>query len=318
MQLKSALMASPGPKTPKEALVLYFKGVAMGAADIIPGVSGGTIALISGIYTHLIDAIKSVDLDTFKNLGRLRLADALAGVHLRFLVVLLAGIGTAIIGIARLMHWLLKEEPVLTWSAFFGLILASILILALKVQWSLARVGGLLGGAVFGFLVVGMIPVQTPTDWWFIILVGMIAICAMILPGISGAFLMLILGKYEYVTGALKNPTSIDSLVIIVLFAVGAALGIGAFSRVLSYLLHHFEAMTLAFLTGLMAGSLRKVWPWKEVLETKMIRGKEHVLREANILPNLDAQLAAAVALMVAGLVLIWLLERWSRPGDGG
>ena len=318
MKLLDAFMSSPGPRNLKESFALYTKGVAMGTADIIPGVSGGTIALIAGIYTQLIDAIKSLDGQGIKKILTLDLAGALAHVHVRFLVILLAGIGTAIVSIARLMHWLLANQPTFTWSVFFGLILASIWILGKKVSWGGATGAAFLGGIVVGFLVVGLIPVQTPETWWFIIFCGMIAICAMILPGISGAFLLLILGKYEYITGALKNPFSTESLIIISCFAIGALIGITSFSRVLSFLLHHFEALTIAFLTGLMAGSLRKVWPWKEALETQIIRGKLHVLREVNLLPSLDQNLLISFALMCVGMLGVLGLEKIAGPPSQG
>jgi len=310
MNLKQSFLSTPGPTTLKEAVKLYFKGVAMGAADIIPGVSGGTIALIAGIYSNLIDGIKSLDFDAVKKLARFDLSGFVAHVHLKFLVILLAGIATAILSVARGMHWLLENQPTFTWSAFFGLILASIWVLSQKVEWSLFRVGGFVAGGLVGFFVVGMIPVATPETWWFLVLCGMIAICAMILPGISGAFLLLILGKYEFVTGALKHPFSAESLVIILCFGIGAFMGITSFSRVLSYLLHHYEAFTLAFLTGLMTGSLRKVWPWKDVLETQIIRGKTYVLREANVLPMADMNLAICLGLMLVALVLVLRLEK--------
>ncbi|OGG94971.1 MAG: DUF368 domain-containing protein [Candidatus Lambdaproteobacteria bacterium RIFOXYD12_FULL_49_8] len=312
--LIDAFKKSPGPNNLKEALVLYLKGVSMGTADIIPGVSGGTIALIAGIYTQLIDAIKSIDGDAVKKLLRLDLAGFLAHVHLRFLVVLLAGISTAIISIARLMNYLLDEQPVLTWSAFLGLILASIWILGKKVHWSPKTLAAFGVGGLVGFVIVGLIPVSTPETWWFIILAGMIAICAMILPGISGAFLLLIMGKYEYVTGALKHPFEAQSLVIIACFCLGAFVGITSFSRVLSYLLHHYEKLTLALLTGLMAGSLRKVWPFKEVLEQVEIRGKLHVLRDQNIWPEIGTELGLAIGLAVLGFLLVMVLERWADP----
>jgi len=310
MNLKQAFFSSPGPVGLKDMFQLYLKGVAMGAADIIPGVSGGTIALIAGIYSNLIDAIKSLDMEGIKKLLKLDFSGFLAHVHVRFLVVLLAGIGTAILSIARAMHWLLENQPTFTWSAFFGLILASIWVLSRKVKWSANKVLAFVIGAGGGFFLVGLIPVATPETWWFIVLCGMIAICAMILPGISGAFLLLILGKYEYVTAALKHPFSAESLVIIGCFMIGAFFGITSFSRVLSYLLHHYEALTLAFLTGLMTGSLRKVWPWKDVLETQMIRGKSYVLREANLLPVVDVNLMICLGLMIAGVVLVLRLEK--------
>ncbi|MDX2471650.1 MAG: DUF368 domain-containing protein [SAR324 cluster bacterium] len=314
MTFKEAFFNSPGPKTKKEAGMLYLKGLMMGAADIVPGVSGGTIALISGIYANLLAAIGSFDLKAIKLLATFKIKDFISQVHLRFLVILLAGIGTAVVSLARIMHFLLTEQPVYTWSAFFGLILASTLILGKQIKWD-----GLAGftfvvGLGLAFMLVGLIPKTTPEVWWFIIFAGMIAICAMILPGISGSFLLLILGKYQYITGALRDPFNADSLAIIGLFIIGAVLGITGFSRVLTWTLSRYEMITMAFLTGLMTGSLRKVWPYKEVLETKIIRGKIHILREENFLPTLDQGLAVALSIMIVSFAVVYFLEKQVKP----
>ncbi len=315
VSFKQAFFASPGPKNLKESGILYLKGLAMGAADIIPGVSGGTIALISGIYTSLLDALKSLGTQTFKDLAAFRWKEALAGVHLRFLLVLLLGIGTALVSLARLMHWLLQTHPVPTWAAFFGLILASSLILGQHIKSWIGPEGAMFGlGLVFGFVMVGLIPIRTPEDPWFIFLCGMIAICAMILPGISGSFLLLILGKYQYITAALRDPLNPESLMIIGLFLAGAVVGITGFSRFLSWLLRHYHGLTLAFLTGLITGSLRKIWPWKETLESTVIRGKTHILREASIFPPLDSSLAWALLVMLLAFVFTLSLEKKVNP----
>lgn len=311
MNLTQAFLSSPGPKNLKEAAVLYLKGFTMGAADIIPGVSGGTVAFIAGIYTELVDAIKSIDLEGVKKLLRFDLKGVLAHVHLKFLLVLVSGIATALVSAVRLVHFLLENYPVYTWATFFGMIGASTVILGQKFHWQ--RPGNLVSmllGVVAGYLIVGLIPVQTPQDWWFLFVCGAIAICAMILPGISGAFLLVVLGKYEYVTGALKDPFSLESLVIIFSFGAGALLGITSFSRVLSYLLHHYEALTLAALTGLMAGSLRKVWPWKDTLEVQWINGKLTVLRDQNVLPQMDGQFFVALGLAGLGLAFVLVMEK--------
>ncbi len=315
--LAQAFMASPGPRDVRGAALLWGKGFCMGAADIIPGVSGGTIAFITGIYTQLVDAIRSVDLDFARRLVRLDIPGALASVHLRFLVCLLFGILTALVGMARVMNYMLLAHPIEIWSVFMGLIAASIYVVGREIRplnvTNLALVGL---GAVGSFLLVGMIPVSTPETLPFIFLCGAIAICAMILPGISGAFLLLMLGKYEYVTRTLKNPFVLDNFLVIVVFACGAAVGIIVFSRVLHYLLHRWHAATVSVLTGFMIGALRKVWPWKDVLETAVIRGKVHVLREMNVLPSgVDSELFVAIGLALAGAMAVLLLDRVSRSG---
>lgn len=311
---KEAINKSPGPASIKEAVILGVKGVCMGTADIIPGVSGGTIALITGIYQNLILAIQSANTEFIKHLLRFEIKEALSIIHIRFLFPLFLGIFTAIISLAHVMNHLLKTHPVPTWALFFGLISASIFIIGKNIEgW--AGAGGLsfIAGTFFGYLVVGLIPVSTPETGWFIFLSGMIAICAMILPGLSGAFLLLILGKYEYITGALKNPFDMGNLIIICIFSLGCLLGITGFSRILSYFLKNYYNATIAMLTGLMCGSMKKIWPWKQVLEEQIIRGKVHVLREKNILPaEIDEMVIMACGLALTGLILVFLLDRIS------
>jgi len=286
----------------------------MGSADIIPGVSGGTIALITGIYTELLDAIRSAKIATLGKLARLDLRGALADIHVRFLICLFLGIGTAILSLARIMNYLIRHQPVFTWSLFFGLIAASVLTVGRRVSDRTVHTTlSFVIGAACAWFLVGIIPISTPEDMWFIFLAGLVAICAMILPGLSGAFLLLILGKYEYITGTLKNPFLPDSIAVIAVFCSGCVAGLLGFSRLLNCLLNKWHGVTLAFLTGLMAGAMRKIWPWKQVLEEKMIRGKLHVLRDQNILPReLDAELLVSLALMVAGFALVFVLERYS------
>ncbi|WP_319584576.1 DUF368 domain-containing protein [uncultured Pseudodesulfovibrio sp.] len=311
---KTAFMASPGPKTLREAAMLWLKGVCMGGADIIPGVSGGTIAFITGIYTQLVDAIRSFDTRFVRRLLRLDLAGALAGVHVRFLACLLFGILTAVVTMAGFMNFMLNNHPVEIWSLFFGLIAASIFVVGREIKpLNGVNMGFVLLGTVGSYFLVGMIPVSTPETSAFIFLCGSIAICAMILPGISGAFLLLMLGKYEYVTRTLKNPFLWDNFVILATFAAGAAVGIVLFSRVLHYLLSRWHAATVSVLTGFMIGALRKVWPWKEVLESAVIRGKMHVLRTQNVLPDgFTGEVALALGLFVLGVLVVVALERLS------
>ncbi|WP_419787722.1 DUF368 domain-containing protein [Pseudodesulfovibrio sp.] len=317
MSIRKAFMATPGPENVRSAAMLWLKGFCMGAADIVPGVSGGTIAFITGIYEQLVDAIRSFDVRLLGRLVRLDFSGALAGVHLRFLACLLFGILTAVVSMARGMHYMLQNHPVEIWSLFFGLICASIYVVGREIRpFDLRSFIFILLGAGLSYALVGMIPVSTPETLPFIFFCGAIAICAMILPGISGAFLLLMLGKYEFITGTLKNPFLLDNLLVILVFAGGAGIGIIVFSRLLHYLLHRWHALTVSVLTGFMIGALRKVWPWKDVLETAVIRGKVHVLREQNVLPaNVDHQVFLAVALALAGVAVVLLLDRLSR-GD--
>jgi putative membrane protein len=317
---KEAFMASPGPKTLKATVGLSLKGLCMGTADIIPGVSGGTIALITGIYQQLLQAIKSFDSNMARSLLKLDFKTALAGLHLRFLMALFLGIGVAIISLARLVNYLLQVHPVFIWSFFFGLIVASVIVVGRHVsRWSPGAGTCFCAGGLLAWLIVNAVPVATPETAGFIFFSGLVAICAMILPGISGAFILLILGKYEFITGSLKNPFLVDNFITIAVFCAGCFAGLVGFSRVLNVLLNRYYNATIAFLTGLMAGSLPRIWPWKEVVETRMIRGKAHVIQVKNILPDgVDGAFFLAVGLAVAGFVIVIWLERAAEGGEPG
>jgi putative membrane protein len=309
---KAAILDTRGPATWREGLSLFLKGVFMGAANIIPGVSGGTIALITGIYTELLLAIRSFNLETVRYLGRFRIKEALHTLHLRFLVVLCVGVALSILSLAHVVLYVFARFPIQIWSLFFGLILSSILVMGLKTKGWLGF-GGLafVLGTVASYLLVGLIPVTTPDSAWLIFLAGVVAICTMILPGLSGSFLLLILGKYEYIIGALKNPFASENLVILSVFGLGCLVGIIAFSRVLSALLARYENTTMAVLTGIMCGSLRKIWPWKEVLQTQVVAGKVRIIEEANMLPDrFDVGFLVAIVLMIAGFLAVLILER--------
>ena len=310
---KKAWMTSPGPKTFTEHAYLFFKGVGMGTADIVPGVSGGTIAFITGIYEALLTAIASINSRLVLQVLRLNLKQALAGLHLRFLVTLVCGIALAVISTSHLMHYLLTEHAVQTWSVFFGLITASILVVAHSINKRFTTFPALILGAILAYGITGLIPLYTPEEPWFIFFSGMIAICAMILPGLSGSFILLILGKYAFITAALRNPVNPDNLEIILIFITGCLVGILGFSRILRYGLARWHDYTLALLTGIMLGSMRKVWPWKITLESQIIRGKEHVLREENVWPLLDFEFGIALLLMLSGFTLVMLLDKISR-----
>lgn len=312
---KEAFFASPGPNSLKRAAALSLRGLCMGAADVIPGVSGGTIALITGIYAELIQAIRSIDTAMLKKLLKGDLKGALGHIHIRFLVSLLLGIGIAIISLARLMNFLLHHHPVYTWSLFFGLIAASILVVGRQVKnWRSSAGLSFIAGAAVAVIIVNLVPVATPEKFWFIFLCGIIAICAMILPGISGAFILLILGKYEFITATLKNPFLFQNLLIITVFGIGCMIGLLLFSRVLNYFLQKFHNITMSFLTGLMSGSIIKIWPWKEILETRIIRGKVHTIAERNILPDgIDGEVVFAIVLAIIGFTAVLVIEGLSR-----
>lgn len=286
----------------------------MGTADLIPGVSGGTIAFITGIYEHLLEAVASLHKDFFINLVTFKWKSALEQVHARFIIPLAFGMITAILSLARLMHYLINEQPIPTWAAFFGLIGASIIIVFrdIKKPTNPKNIGFLIFGAAFAWMMVSLIPVSTPTNWWFIYLCGIIGITAMILPGLSGSFLLLILGKYEYITGAIKNPFDVANIVTIGIFLCGTVTGLLGFSKVLNYFMKHYRNATMAFLTGILIGSMKKVWPWKEVLESIVVRGKTKVLRSQNVLPaEFNSETILAFSLIIVCFIAVLVMDHY-------
>ena len=289
----------------KDYAVLTLKGMAMGAADVVPGVSGGTIAFIAGIYDELINSIKSINMHSLKLLFTGKIAAFWKAVNGNFLFALLLGIAISVFSLAKLITYLLLNEPVLVWSFFFGLVLASTWFVTKDIKgWNWKTVAGFVGGAVITYYITVATPAETSTNLMFIFLCGAIAICAMILPGISGSFILVLLGKYFYVMEAVKTL----DLVVLGVFAFGAALGITSFSRVLSYALKNFRNITLSVLSGFMLGSLNKVWPWKEV--EKLVSDGHEVMIEHNIAPN--TEVAEAVVLMLIGFILVYVLEKIS------
>ena len=299
-------------------LLLTLKGCAMGMADVVPGVSGGTIAFISGIYEELIESIKSVDATALRLLGTLRLKEFWRHINGRFLLPVLLGIAIAIFSLARLMTYLLTNHPIAIWSFFFGLIVASALLVAKQIgRWRVQTVAACLIGAAAAWWITVATPAETPDTWWFILLSGAIAICAMILPGISGAFILLLLGKYQFIMQAVGDL----NIPVIVIFVVGAAAGIISFSHLLSWLLKHWHDVTVAVLMGFMVGSLNKVWPWKETAETYLdSHGVAQPLVQHNVAPGTfeqltgqPSQLVQAVLLCVVGFLAIYGIELLAR-----
>ena len=265
----------------KDYAFLVLKGMGMGAADVVPGVSGGTIAFIVGIYDELINSIKSINGKSLKLFFTGKFAAFWKMINGSFLFSILLGIGISVFSLAKIITWLLVEHPILVWSFFFGLVLASTWFVAKDIKgWNWKTILGFVVGVVVAFYITVATPAETPSYLWFIFLCGAIAICAMILPGISGSFILVLLGKYFFIMDAVKTL----DLVIIAVFGAGAVVGITSFSRVLSYALKHVRNITLAVLSGFMLGSLNKVWPWKEQITT-VVDGHDLMI-ENNILPN--------------------------------
>ena len=275
----------------------------MGAADVVPGVSGGTMALIMGIYEELIHSITQfTQPELYKKVFSGKLPAALKQVHWSFLLALILGIGVAVLSLASVLEHLLETQPVLVYSFFFGLILASVWVVSKLIKaWNAQTIASFVIGAVAAFIIVGLTPTNTPEAPWFIFLSGALAICALILPGISGSFILLLLGKYAYVLGAVNDR----NLGVIVVFALGAGLGLLGFARILNWLLEHYYNTLIALLCGFMLGSLRKIWPWKVELD-----GAELT---RNVLPGGGLELLYALVLVILGIGLVLLISRQDR-----
>lgn len=288
----------------------------MGSADVIPGVSGGTIAFITGIYAELLSSIKSIDLGALKTLFQKGPKAAWIQINGTFLITLLAGILTAILTLAKVIHYLLDHHAVILWAFFFGLILASSLHIGKEInKWGAQSVACL----SFGVICAGFISLASPTTvdatYMNIFFAGSIAICAMILPGISGSFILLLMGLYAPVLAAVKEL----QLDIMVIFALGAGIGLMMFSRLLSWLLDHYKDAMFSLLTGFMLGALIKVWPWKDTISVRLnSKGVEVPFEQMNRFPewvNSD-QIVLALLFGVIGIMSVFILEKVSNRLD--
>ena len=291
---------------------LFVRGFAMGTADVIPGVSGGTVALITGIYDELIRTIAGIDTRLFALVLRGRVAELWVHVNAGFLVPLLCGIGVAVVSLARGITYLLEHQPVPLWGFLTGLILASVLVVSRRVQgWTAAGLGLLLAGAAAGYGVTLLWPLETGSQWHKFLLSGSIASVAMILPGISGSFLLVIMGKYGQVMRAVHE----FDLGILIVFGIGFGVGILAFSRVLKFLLARYHTLTMTLLVGVTAGSVRRVWPFKRY-EAAGAPGSATQHYACVIPEHFDGEATVTVLLMVAGIAAVLLLERLGGRAD--
>lgn len=309
----------------KDYLVITFKGVAMGAADVIPGVSGGTIAFISGIYEELIKSIDNISLNVFKVLKKSGFKTAWNSINGNFLLALFSGIAISILSLAKLIKWLLFNEAVLLWSFFFGLVLSSIIFIAKQIEnWNIKTVLAILITTILSYLITLAEPFASPDSSMYLLFCGFIAIIAMILPGVSGAFILLILGAYQtaidtinnLMEGIIKGNFELfkDAFINFSLLAIGALIGLKVFSKILNWMFENKKNITLAILTGFMIGSLNKIWPWKETLTWRMNSHDEKVpFLEKSISPfsfEGNTQILLAITLMVLGFLTIFILER--------
>ncbi|MBD0833264.1 DUF368 domain-containing protein [Aestuariibaculum sediminum] len=292
-------------------LIISFKGLAMGAADAVPGVSGGTIAFISGIYEELISTISNIKPSLFKTLFKRGIKAFWQEVNGNFILALLTGIIISYVSFMKLAKFLLENHPILIWSFFFGLIVASIYFVGKQVtKWNASIIISLIIGALVAFYISSLPAMENSNSNWFLFFAGAIAICAMILPGISGSFILIILGAYKTLSDAIHDM-DIQKLII---FFCGAFLGLLSFSHALKWLFKNYHNITLALLTGFIFGSLNKVWPWKNTLSWHTnSEGIKSPLIQESISPfsyNGDNQFVFAVFLMFLGFLTIFILEK--------
>ncbi|WP_327018057.1 DUF368 domain-containing protein [Croceibacter atlanticus] len=294
----------------KDYALISLKGIAMGAADVVPGVSGGTIAFISGIYEELVTTISCINLGLLKEWREFGFSSMWKKANGNFIIALFLGIAISVFTVMRLANYLLENHPILIWSFFFGLVIASIWFVGKQIpKWNAKIITALVLGAAVAFYITTLPPITGTQSPFFLFIAGAIAVCAMILPGISGAFILVLLGAYKTISEAIHD----FDFKTIGIVAVGAVVGLLSFSRVLKWLFLKYKAVTLAVLTGFITGSLNKIWPWKEILETVTVGDKDMVIREQSVLPQHfdgDPQLIFALLLMVAGFLLILILER--------
>jgi len=300
----------------------------MGAADVVPGVSGGTIAFISGIYEELIETIHKLDMGFFKMWKSQGLKLAWKEYNLSFLVFLFGGILISILSLAKLIGWLLENHPIYVWSFFFGLIIASIIFVGKQVSsWNAKVIIATIIAAGLSYLITIAEPIGSPESTWFLFFAGFIAIIAMILPGISGAFILLLLGAYTAVIGTITNFTegilSLDgslffnAFIKLFVFGLGAIVGLKVFSRALNWMFANHKNVILGVLTGFMIGALNKIWPWKQILSYRTNHDGDQVpFLDKSILPsNFEGEpmILQAVIFMILGFLLIYIFEKLAR-----
>lgn len=292
----------------------YLKGMAMGAADIVPGVSGGSIALIAGIYQELLDSINAFNLDNLRLLKSFQIKEFYVRLNGNFLLSLVLGILTSIFALSQVITYLMEEHPIPLWSFFCGLILVSAFLILKNIQrWTIGVLVALALGTVFAWWITNLPPTTTPDAHWFTFVAGAIAICAMILPGISGSFILLILGKYETILLAVSQK----DFFTLGLFALGCLVGILSFSRVVAFLLKRYYATTIGLLSGFMLGSVNKLWPWKIVTAWRTSsKGEQVPFLTENILPGdylaqvgQQPQIGWAIGAFFFGIGLVLFIE---------
>jgi len=289
--------------------IITLKGMAMGVAELVPGVSGGTIAFVAGIYEEFISSINNVNLSTFRILRKEGLKPFWKALNGNFLVALFLGMAISIFSLSKLIAWLLENHPIPVWSFFFGLVLASVIFVAKAIKkWNITTILLFILGTALAFYITTLPPSANTDSIPFLFLSGAVAVCAMVLPGISGSFILVLLGSYKTILDALNDK----DLKIVITVTLGAIFGILSFARLLKWMFAKHKDITLAVLTGFILGSLNKIWPWKKILETRTI-GKKIIHIDENISPfsfEGDHQLIFAVIAAIIGFSLIFMLEK--------
>ncbi len=281
--------------------------MAVGIANIIPGVSGGTIALITGIFERLINAIKSFGLSSLSVLIKGRFKEFAKITDLYFLIALFAGVIIAIVLLARIFDFLFNQYPVFIWAFFFGLILASVYFVGKTVEnWKLSAISSFIIGTVLAVMFTFLTPAGQNNSFFYLVLCGVVAVCSMILPGLSGSFVLILMGNYQLVAIDAINNRDINVLIPVLIGAVG---GLVAFSHILAWVFKRYKDQTIAALTGFILGSLGIIWPWKSPIE-ELFGNKLKVIGYDYFLPELNLEFFFAIIIMIIGFVCIWIMER--------
>jgi putative membrane protein len=295
----------------KHYFILFIKGMSMGIANVIPGVSGGTIALITGIYEDLINSLKSFDTKSLKLITSIDILGFIKHTNLYFLLAVFGGSIVSVFSIASLFKYLFAEYPILIWAFFFGLIIASIYFVGKRIsKWNTTTIFSLAIGTLVAISLSFMTPASENDNLFFVFICGIIGISGMMLPGLSGSFILILMGNYE-----LLMVTAITELNILLLsvFFLGSAFGLMSFSHILSWVFKHYKNQTLALLTGFILGSLSIIWPWKEVAESIIIKGKEKIIAYNWYFPNeLNTETILAILLILVGILSVYALENFA------
>ena len=295
----------------KHYTILFIKGIAMGIANVIPGVSGGTIALITGIYEKLINSLKSFDIKALKLINSFNIKEFLEHTNMYFLLAVFGGSVASVFSIANLFKYLFANYPILIWAFFFGLILASVYFVGKRIEkWNTASTCTMLIGTIIAVSLSFITPASENSNLFFVFICGIIGISGMILPGLSGSFILILMGNYELL---MVTAVTDFNVILLATFLIGSVVGLMSFSHILSWVLKYYKDATLALLTGFILGSLRIIWPWKEATKSIIMNGKEKVLEyDWYFPPTMNQETLLACIAILIGIVIVYVLEKYS------